>query len=29
VFNFPPLLAVLVPAAICAFLGTLLLKRAG
>ncbi|WP_447746704.1 LPS export ABC transporter permease LptG [Pseudomonas nicosulfuronedens] len=29
VFNFPPLLAVLVPAAICAFLGTLLLRRAG
>lgn len=29
VFNFPPLLAVLVPAAICALLGTLLLKRAG
>ena len=29
VFNFPPLLAVLVPAAICAFLGALLLKRAG
>lgn len=29
VFNFPPLLAVLVPAAICAFLGALLLRRAG
>ncbi|WP_207887507.1 LPS export ABC transporter permease LptG [Pseudomonas sp. 30_B] len=29
VFNFPPLLAVLVPAAICAFLGMLLLRRAG
>ncbi|WP_448682634.1 LPS export ABC transporter permease LptG [Pseudomonas nicosulfuronedens] len=29
VFNFPPMLAVLVPAAICALLGTLLLKRAG
>lgn len=29
VFNFPPLLAVLVPAAICALLGALLLRRAG
>ncbi|RFQ13745.1 LptF/LptG family permease, partial [Pseudomonas sp. ATCC 13867] len=29
VFNFPPLLAVLVPATICAFLGVLLLRRAG
>lgn len=29
VFNFPPLLAVLVPAAICAFFGMLLLRRAG
>lgn len=29
VFNFPPLLAVLVPAAICALLGAWLLKRAG
>ncbi|SDH62238.1 LPS export ABC transporter permease LptG [Pseudomonas panipatensis] len=29
VFNFPPLLAVLVPAAVCAVLGALLLKRAG
>jgi len=29
VFNFPPLLAVLLPAAICALLGALLLKRAG
>ncbi|GBL54046.1 LPS export ABC transporter permease LptG [Pseudomonas citronellolis] len=29
VFNFPPLLAVLLPAAICALLGAWLLKRAG
>ncbi|KAF1061082.1 MAG: Lipopolysaccharide export system permease protein LptG [Pseudomonas citronellolis] len=29
VFNFPPLLAVLVPASLCALLGAWLLRRAG
>lgn len=29
VFNFPPLLAVLLPAAICAIIGLVLLRRAG